>query len=413
MKHGVLHLRKINRGNKNNFWVLVFILLLFFIAPPLYLKNLYSNFYYGRIVYIKMGIECFCILRYLYKKQWKINELLISVCIFLGAILISSFFSSMTLLTWLWFTLDIIVIFMMTDMLSKQTSYFFYKMLFIYFLSLLIINLILMVNNPEGIYFVEKKLGAEYDYMFASLGYHFLGNDNRLIVYIMPTLIISQICMEKKYISKLIYAIAMCVCLVTVVFVWSVNSVVFVSSYLIFQILKSSIIGNWFDNYKKVILTIIITNILVVIIQIQQYARNFIEIVFDKSKTVTIREEIWDLAIDMFMESPFWGYGNSARGYVISRAGVSEYAHNLILDILMNGGLLLLGSFVIMVLIMMKKTKKCQDRNIKKMILISWVCLAFANIAESQFYQELFYLSMAVCAMCPSLNIDVKLKGDN
>ena len=72
-----------------------------------------------------------------------------------------------------------------------------------------------------------------------------------------------------------------------------------------------------------------------------------IAIILGKSANFTGRTAIWGKAIDLIKKHLFLGYGKSA---VIASSGYYWYAHNLILDILIVGGLLALIAFVILII---------------------------------------------------------------
>lgn len=80
----------------------------------------------------------------------------------------------------------------------------------------------------------------------------------------------------------------------------------------------------------------------------QNYFAFFIEGVLNKNVTLSTRTIIWDYALKMVKDSWMFGYGAVANNNRYIFVGEFSFnAHNIILQILLMGGLLLMGIFLL------------------------------------------------------------------
>ena len=91
-----------------------------------------------------------------------------------------------------------------------------------------------------------------------------------------------------------------------------------------------------------------------------------------------------------------FGWGNWNRGAIILRDYYYWYAHNLILDILLEGGLITFGAFSLLIYRMGKEIRRyisCKAISYCLYVMFAFVIL---NITESYFSSVYFYIPMIV-----------------
>ena len=80
----------------------------------------------------------------------------------------------------------------------------------------------------------------------------------------------------------------------------------------------------------------------------------FIENVLSKDTTFTKRTDIWSNAIYKIQQSPWLGYGVQSTDWNITYLNASG-PHNLLLMLLLQGGIVLCGAFLYLVLFVIRK----------------------------------------------------------
>lgn len=115
--------------------------------------------------------------------------------------------------------------------------------------------------------------------------------------------------------------------------------------------------------------------------------------VLEKDITFSLRTYLWDMSLSKIAESPIWGYGNLNYDwygtYIHTTYGTGPC--NLILCILLNGGIILLTLFVILFAISYHSVNKCNDRT-ANIIQAGLVCLMLMHLMESLSFVFVFYL---------------------
>lgn len=115
------------------------------------------------------------------------------------------------------------------------------------------------------------------------------------------------------------------------------------------------------------------------------------------------RTFIWDKGIELFREKPFWGYG--AYGALIkpfwvqyTNGGIGfNYAHNTILQLLLDGGIVLTIIFIIMLFVYLYYVDKfINDCNTKYIIYVLFITFLFVGQFESitEYYYFYMFLSL-------------------
>ncbi|MGN8738986.1 O-antigen ligase family protein [Bilifractor sp. HCP3S3_D3] len=115
------------------------------------------------------------------------------------------------------------------------------------------------------------------------------------------------------------------------------------------------------------------------------------------------RTFIWNQGIELFKEKPLFGYG--AYGAEIRPFWVQwtnnglgfNYAHNTILQLLLDGGIVLMTMFIIVLFTYLHHTQKnIKDHNIKYVIYVLFITFLFVGQFESitEYYYFFMFLSL-------------------
>lgn len=213
-------------------------------------------------------------------------------------------------------------------------------MLFYPLTVLILANFVLMCLYPGGI-----CTGGTYNY-----SYNFLGIDNFLAPILIPYMFITALRSTMLYGELDFTAYAMIVvCGISILLVWAATGMMGLAVALVFLLFF----------YQRRFQTLFngLTSMLagfglffgVVLFRLQNLFAFLIEGVLHKGLSFTGRTEIWDEAVRMFLKQPWLGYGYAQYGKIYRlRKGKYYHGHNIFLEIAVEGGVLGLGCFLMM-----------------------------------------------------------------
>lgn len=130
----------------------------------------------------------------------------------------------------------------------------------------------------------------------------------------------------------------------------------------------------YFLKPKKLLIYCGIIYYLVMSIESNPYIQNFITTVFNKSTTLSNRTDIWDNCFSFYMQSPIFGKGifTTSEYIIITKYFLGTNAHNLILTILISGGIVGLIIYIYMFIICMyRKSKKYTKKELSMVYAIT------------------------------------------
>ena len=105
--------------------------------------------------------------------------------------------------------------------------------------------------------------------------------------------------------------------------------------------------------------------------------------------SVMSRTYVWERSVQMFKESPIWGYGfRSNEGYrrLINLNlgwGYFSHPHNYVLYVLMQGGVTLAGLIIALMLIISKKCIKMRTHFGAKILVFIYIAFFVMGISEA------------------------------
>lgn len=117
-----------------------------------------------------------------------------------------------------------------------------------------------------------------------------------------------------------------------------------------------------------------------------------VEDVLKKDLTFTYRTHMWESALKIIEESPIWGWGFADADWF--KANMSAFAigpHNFILSILIHGGVILLGIYVMICSKVVKTIQPYFKKKNMQLLLLAVACLWVMSLFEMYPYTVMFY----------------------
>lgn len=128
-------------------------------------------------------------------------------------------------------------------------------------------------------------------------------------------------------------------------------------------------------------------------IPLQSFILYFARIYFGKGNSYLTRQYIWKLTMEQIKKSPIRGYGlvfSEYRNRIMNNIFANS-AHNQVLEILYEGGILLLGVFIVIILQQYKILMRNKNELLAKCLSIALVSLYIGTMVEVQAHHILFF----------------------
>lgn len=207
---------------------------------------------------------------------------------------------------------------------------------------LVLVNFLLLCLFPYGL-----CTGGSYFYV-----YHFLGIDNFQAPQLIPYMFLVALRSSMRTGDLDWFAYGMIgVSAVSLLLVWSATGLMGLAVALVFLLFFYQRRFQTLFNFVTAQCVGFGLFFSVVLFRLQNLFAFFIEGVLHKGLSFTGRTEIWDRAITMILNSPFLGYGLGRQGKVYRlRKGKYYHAHNVFLEVLVEGGVFSLIAYVLLLL---------------------------------------------------------------
>lgn len=231
----------------------------------------------------------------------------------------------------------------LVDVYMEYDRKYIVNALFAVMLIMVAIDVFTLVAYPNGMYF-ENIVYNEWSK--DQLRGWFLGkSNNHLYWYILliATAFIKQEYGTKRFTVLFLSAVS----LLAMARLESANSII--SALLIFLIiLFIKPLSSMRINGRVVFIVLLIINLMFVFGHADAFSY-LIENLIGKDVTFTNRKQLWDVALRLFKDKPFIGYGLTSDSVIAEIAGSAAYVnmHNQWLQTLFDGGILLMIPFVV------------------------------------------------------------------
>ena len=240
---------------------------------------------------------------------------------------------------------------------------------------LVYINLASIIMFPEGMY----NFGSERIYTF-------LGHANTTLVFSFPLFVISILLIKQKqwrWFSRL----NIIVCVISTILIQSATAyvvyAVFISLNIIFAIKKRFPKGMFFTIY----IIIMLLSVGIIFFKIQNIFGFLIKNILHRELNFTNRDYYWGITIN-YIKNNLLGYGYVAGTARIGGLG----SHDSLLEILFEGGALLLLLYTVWFKKISKLFDKACDSATIKILLFSLSAMMLTCITESSISDYKWYI---------------------
>lgn len=358
-----------NLQNKATNRALSYFLLVLLIIPlivPEGLKVLAPMVYKLVYVYWRMAVEMVIIVLPLFKKKFKLSNLVVCIIVFIVVSLIINFIHDGNYTQWK----DDFLILGVTCVLLEINKGKITKVLDIYGVILsifVVINLLCLIKYPNGMY-LSKETNYYQNW--------FLGYKSSLQYYVIPLASINWL--KMKYSGKKInFLLVLTLCLVETYL--SGNSMLLISFLLMMVFAFASLpkLTAMF-NIKNYVIVIVAANILLILFNawlVNTALGKSLLLVLGKGTTLTWRASvIWPNTIDYISRHLMSGVGvwkiNDRRAIYRGVYG-AIHAHNQFLEILFVGGLILLIAYILIHYLILRKMDTNKELNTSQILAAS------------------------------------------
>ena len=346
--------------------LLLFIILILPYMEPLSFKEIYVI----DTIYSILKISFFCIIFLLYasyirRNGYKISSFIIIVFLFQFELYFSTFLNNGSYSSLFGQTISILATVMLLDIYIKSNDIkIALKAMIIILFTFAIINTIDLLLTP--------KLNIE-NQSFNT----FLGMDNRYVFFLLPLCTFSIVYSILQY-NTIILSIFQ------LLYTWSVSAMTSMIILLLFAAIFSKM--NIFKkiNLKTYLIIIVVLNILLVFFQVQYYFEDFVVNVLHKDLALSGRVYTWNLGIEKWKDNMLFGIGGRTVSFLQDiYYGTNAHAHNLFLNILVNGGIVLLAILFILYFEIDKKLKICENKQISSILSFSIFLILFLSLTDT------------------------------
>ena len=286
------------------------------------------------------AVVCVLYLLQMGKNRRRPSSVLMLLCAYLGCVAVATLVRENNLWGLVNYVATIVTFCMLLEVRLREDPAMAVDMLVMPLTVLVLANFVLECVFPWGL-----VQGGSYSYT-----YNLLGIDNLLSPILVPYMFLvvlrsSLLHGRVNYFAYLMLAVAA----ESLLLVWSATGMMGVLVGLIFLLFFYERKGERLFNYLSASLVGAGLFFSIVMFRLQNLFAFFITGVLHKGLSFTGRTDIWDRAVFLIERSPFLGYGIAQTGKVYRLAKHKYYhAHNVFLEVLVEGGLLALIAYLLM-----------------------------------------------------------------
>lgn len=375
-----------------NFKLCAFILLIFpFIKPNYFIHiDVINN------VYNILQIINFLIILVLYIKDREISKQLIIVTVMQIALVFTTVINDGEIIDLIKSSIQIISFSMIIEYLMKKDIKTFFRAITIVLCVLLFANFITILYKPDGF-----LIGYLKKWLFGTKNNHFS--------LILPCIMCSYI--YYKYIRNntiIKFLIILSISIISIFIMQSATSLVAMIILLAYFLFYKFLKVNKKINAKAFMICYLLLFIGVIVFQVQNNFSYIIEDVLNKDLTFTGRTDIWKRAIDFIEKSPIIGYGNESNIVRVFKfnSKSSIHCHNMILEIIYQGGIIFTFLFTYFIKIIINKIKLIENKELYNFVI--WVLLVYciALFTEVYSFEVIIWVMMILCNIYKLVTVD-------
>ena len=320
------------------------------------------------------------ILFVIYILKGKISNIIVFELLYLVTLFLITFLKEGDIDYFLKIYLPIFGLSIYTNMLINIDVKKFAKGSLYFFASIIIINFFTIIINPHGD--VNNRN-------------FFLGYDNNFA----PVIVLG--CALVLFFSKFLYkrtnwkATIVFICTVLSCFI-TTSAGAKLAAFMLMILYLYMILGKEINlrkfNHKLFFYISIIMFFVIIIFRMQEYFSFLIEDILDRDLTFSGRTYIWDRCLEYISNSPFIGYGVEDPN-VRAITKLIFHAHNIYLNILLEGGILALGIYFIF---LKKGTEKLNGNNLGGIVGFAISIYYIMTIIEFYVKSQIFFYTIII-----------------
>lgn len=287
------------------------------------------------------AVICGIYLRQMIWEKRRPSWVLLFLCAYLGFVGLSSVLNARNY----WYTanyiVNIVTFCMLVELSLRDSPMRTVEMIVLPMTVLVLANFILQCFYPFGL-----CTGGSYWY-----SYNLMGIDNLLAPQIIPYMILVSLWSTMRTGDLDWFAYVMLgISALSLLLVWTATGMVGMAVALLFLLFFYQRRWQTLFNFGTTMLASFGLFFGVVLFRLQERLGWLIYAIFKKGVSLTGRTDIWDTAMGMIAKQPWLGYGLGQKGKVYRIVkGKYYHAHNLILEVLVEGGFLALISYLLMI----------------------------------------------------------------
>lgn len=212
--------------------------------------------------------------------------------------------------------------------------------------------------------------------------YFFIGGKNAVSLTIVPAMLIIYIYSVSKYGKLTYFNIAMLMlCIISLIASGSSTAIVIAAIIIMYYFTLVKKINISLKKYIFIYLVIFILIVFGTAILEHTFLNTIIKEAFNKDLTFTNRTKLWEISLEYFLKSPIIGYGKNNTIIYDNTRGMLDQSHNMILQLLLSGGVVSLVLFIITIYISYNKLNF--KNNMEKTILFYFFVYSIIGLTES------------------------------
>ena len=371
----------------------IFILIPFFKPPIFDIENIIIM---KKIYNILFAISGILILSIFIRKK-DISKFSIITLIYILFLSITTFVNKEIDIS---FIKTMVTLFLITLLINHGTKYHcrdFLKAIIIITSTLIWSNFITIIMYPNGMYYNEISNMKEN---------FLLGIDNIHIVYFLCLWISSTIYVNIYNKKTKFCSLTILISILSLIMRWSATSIIgafIIGVYFLFFKYFSKI---RLMNIKTFVITYVVGYFGIICFKLQNLFSFIIVNILKKDLTFTRRTKIWDMTIQFIKEKPIIGHGVVGYNTRNLTTGVS-HAHNFFLEIVYQGGFILLAISLLLIGSVLKKLHEYYKYNLAKKLSVFIFALFVMMLME--FYSiEYTIFILALCYAIENYVIEIK-----
>jgi len=284
----------------------------------------------------------------------------------------------------------IVAIILLYDILINDSVDAFINSQLLCFEIVVYINLLTQIRYPGGMLVLK---GAFHS---VSNKWWFLGYYNTYTPYFIPAVVFALLYCHRTGLYIRTTGLISAVVISSLLAKSGGNTlaiIIMVGTYLIFS--RWTIVFNYINYWLMQVGFYIV----IIIMNAQSKFSWLLNDILNKSSSLKGRMRLWKRTINILKNSPWIGYGTRSGLYRVheNRVGTwAIYAHNLILELVYQGGLIYLGMFVVLIIMAGNKIMGQKEDNAVKIISIGflgWSVQSFVEAYRTPFLFGLFILA--------------------